>query len=378
MHLRTPILEPPSSQLQLSLSVWCYHLFALDHVKSGFQMLSNGEIDFFLSLCEGLICGIVISESEINMAASNSATPRSNTKPKPLSPFKSKSVIFLHEWWLVKQCKGLTIGGVASMEKDRERVFLSTVIAKRHEANVLETEDGITVIFCGFINASRSCQNGFPSEVCRHFLVGFPHNWKKYSDHSFGVESINQVPEFGDSSACSEKRADVTPKKIFNGLGTSFRNVCQHSKSIASMDCSIVMKTMEYERKDDTDSLESPQLQVGMIYQGENATDVPVRSQDGNPEIGQSLTGIYDLNPCTRVSEKRRVKSPTSINKMKDRLSSDCKKQCIRQKEVEDTSNFCRRVTRSISKKNHKNDGKAGVTSASTPVRRSPRLYSCR
>lgn len=44
-------------------------------------------------------------------------------------------------------------------------MFLSTVIAKRHEANVVESEDGIVIIFRGFINASRTSQNGFSSEV---------------------------------------------------------------------------------------------------------------------------------------------------------------------------------------------------------------------
>lgn len=50
-------------------------------------------------------------------------------------------------------------------------MFLSTVIAKRHEANVVETEDGITIIFRGFINTSRASQNGFPSEVVSPFFL---------------------------------------------------------------------------------------------------------------------------------------------------------------------------------------------------------------
>ena len=50
----------------------------------------------------------------------------------------------------------------------RERVFLSTVIAKRYEANVLETEDGITIQLRGFINNSRTSQNGFASNVTNY------------------------------------------------------------------------------------------------------------------------------------------------------------------------------------------------------------------
>jgi len=44
-------------------------------------------------------------------------------------------------------------------------MFFSTVIVERHEPNVVETQDGITVMFHGLINASRTSQNGFSSEV---------------------------------------------------------------------------------------------------------------------------------------------------------------------------------------------------------------------
>jgi hypothetical protein len=47
----------------------------------------------------------------------------------------------------------------------RERMFFSSVIVKRHEPNVVETEDGVTIIIRGFINSSRTSQNGFPSDV---------------------------------------------------------------------------------------------------------------------------------------------------------------------------------------------------------------------
>lgn len=44
-------------------------------------------------------------------------------------------------------------------------MFFSSVIVERHEPNVVETQDGITVMFHGLINASRTSQNGFSSEV---------------------------------------------------------------------------------------------------------------------------------------------------------------------------------------------------------------------
>ncbi|TKY68078.1 SANT associated [Spatholobus suberectus] len=302
-------------------------------------------------------------------------------------------------------------GGVIAIStqrrRDRERVFLSTVIAEREEANVLRTEDGITILFRGFINTSRSCQNGVPSEVCQHFLVGFPHDWKKYSAHSFGNEDIDGVTAFGDSSACSKKRDDdalpfsihdndctkrqdsilsnncLAPKNICNGLGISFGNDSKQSESTDNMECSIVMKTMECEC-DNTASLNSSQLQVD-IYNGEKGiSDVAVESQAGNPKSGQSLMGMYDSHTCTGASGKNTVKPPISTKKMKkDQFSGDRKeKQRIRQKILLDASNSCSRmVTRSISKRSHtmpKEDDKDTVASVISPVRRSPRLYSCR
>lgn len=50
------------------------------------------------------------------------------------------------------------------------RVFSSAAISKRHNATTLETTDGINITISGFINRSRTRQNGFPSEVCVSFL----------------------------------------------------------------------------------------------------------------------------------------------------------------------------------------------------------------
>ncbi|KAL1299800.1 hypothetical protein AAHE18_18G133800 [Arachis hypogaea] len=108
---------------------------------------------------------------------------------KIITPLFSSAQVFLSDWWLAKPClplQGLAVGGIAYGL--RERMFLSTVIAKRHEANVLETEDGVTLHLNSFINSSRSSQNGFPRKVCKDFLLGFPDDWQKYTAHSFGAK----------------------------------------------------------------------------------------------------------------------------------------------------------------------------------------------
>lgn len=53
------------------------------------------------------------------------------------------------------------------------RVFKSAAISKRHSPTILETEDGTTVAVIGLLNRSRTCQNGFPLQVCDSFLFFF-------------------------------------------------------------------------------------------------------------------------------------------------------------------------------------------------------------
>ncbi|XP_045812970.1 uncharacterized protein LOC123906975 isoform X1 [Trifolium pratense] len=220
---------------------------------------------------------------------------RSNTTPLSNPVFKSKLII-LNEWWLMKpqnQCKGLALAGIASME--RERMFLSSVIVKRHEPNVVETEDGITIIFRGFINSSRTSQNGFSSDVCRRFLVGFPHNWKNYFVHSSGNECqyVDKVTGFDDSNASSHKKtADENSQEVMeaedNGNIVSIRlpqpqvGMVDNGENVVSdvneLHASSHLKTadvasheaMEAEDKDNIASLRLSQPLVNVGYNGEN------------------------------------------------------------------------------------------------------------
>ncbi|CAJ1979229.1 unnamed protein product [Sphenostylis stenocarpa] len=103
-----------------------------------------------------------------------------------------------------------------NLSKNRESLFLSTVVTKREEANVLHTQDGITIVFRGFMNTSRSSQNGVPLEVCQHFLVGFPHDWNKYAPHSYGDSSASSV----DNMECENSN-------------TAGLNMCNSEKGIS-------------------------------------------------------------------------------------------------------------------------------------------------
>ncbi|KAF5452016.1 hypothetical protein F2P56_027057 [Juglans regia] len=105
--------------------------------------------------------------------------------------FKS---VLLHDWWLVRapHGKGLAVGGVASLERVGVRIFCSAAISHRHDATTLDTMDGIKITISGFINRSRTHQNGFPSEVCNRFLLGFPYNWEEYAVGCSGEDSTDR------------------------------------------------------------------------------------------------------------------------------------------------------------------------------------------
>ncbi|KAK4800744.1 hypothetical protein SAY86_021231 [Trapa natans] len=81
------------------------------------------------------------------------------------------------------------------------RVFKSAPIIKVNDFYSLETADNVCVILRGLVNKSLSSENGFPGEVCKHFVFGFPVNWKKF------------VTEQGKSSPCKTPRAQGIPYK---------------------------------------------------------------------------------------------------------------------------------------------------------------------
>lgn len=231
-----------------------------------------------------------------------------------------KSSVFLQQWWLVNQRNGLAVGGVASSERGRERVFLSTVIAEREEANVLHTQDGIVIIFRGFINTSRSSQNGVSLEVCQHFLVGFPHDWKKYSRRSFGDSTASSIDNKKRECNNSEKRIPV-----------------------------------------------------------ENKASVERKASVESQTNGQSLIGMHDRTGPSGKNIIKPPKTPTSAYK---------RKASTQKIGLDANNSLSRRVTRSISKTSHtmpEEDEKDPIAKnifpiadLISPVRRSPRLYSCK
>ncbi|XP_042519047.1 kinetochore-associated protein KNL-2 homolog [Macadamia integrifolia] len=154
-------------------------------------------------------------------AAFPSASDPDISKNTTTSSF-SKTV-YLVDWWLIKTekdlCgKRLAVGGITSKGQQAVRVFSSSPIFKRHDAFTLETADGISVLVKGLINRDRTLQNGFPPEVCSHFLFGFPYDWEAYSGECFHRESsITSV--LLTSPVYGEWKGDVTNNEEISNSG---------------------------------------------------------------------------------------------------------------------------------------------------------------
>lgn len=129
--------------------------------------------------------------------------------------FRAPTDVCLEDWWLSKPDggKGIAVGGrpvemrrcdnarkefhsAPTKKRYASREFHSAQVVKRHSCTTIETSDGLFVYLCGFINRSRTQQNGFSSEVCRDFLYGFPLNWEDHAAKSVGEETSQSNLEY--------------------------------------------------------------------------------------------------------------------------------------------------------------------------------------
>lgn len=114
----------------------------------------------------------------------SSPPTNNNTVSSTVSHFLP--TVFLQEWWLTKPIdevshkKKLGVAGFTSREQQAIRAFSSAAIRKSWDVFTLETVDGITIVLKGLINKSRTEENGFPAEVFKHFVFGFPPFWENY------------------------------------------------------------------------------------------------------------------------------------------------------------------------------------------------------
>ncbi|KAF5198749.1 Embryo defective [Thalictrum thalictroides] len=103
------------------------------------------------------------------------------------TPSTFRKTVTLYDWWLIKSEKDyngriLAVGGSTSEGNSAIRILSSAPIVKRYDMVTLETADRMRIILKGYINRTRTHENGFSSEVYdRLFLIGFPSIWEHFS-----------------------------------------------------------------------------------------------------------------------------------------------------------------------------------------------------
>jgi len=112
--------------------------------------------------------------SRLGAAAGAGAAAPSSSVEKPC--------VSLWEWWLARvegDERKLAVSGYTK----KNDAFTSAPIAKRHEPLTLEDEDGVVVLIDGSMSLPRMRENGFSTQICEKFLIGFPYWWETWDSH---------------------------------------------------------------------------------------------------------------------------------------------------------------------------------------------------
>ncbi|CAI9088124.1 OLC1v1022370C1 [Oldenlandia corymbosa var. corymbosa] len=207
------------------------------------------------------------------MAATQSSTFSSPaSRSSALSGrFPTVKQVCLCDWWLVKADDSssnsirLGVAGINLENSLGRRIFHSAAILKRHSAVTLETLDGIVVNISGSINKYQTLQNGFPPEVCNHFLIGFPYYWEQYANQvlkssdgavSQGLSNLTGVvlPVDG-SNTFSPGSIDDLPGSLLREFSLSLTGDSANFGLSKNIVCDILQKYGNRANDDENDAI---------------------------------------------------------------------------------------------------------------------------
>ncbi|XP_039050727.1 uncharacterized protein LOC120191935 [Hibiscus syriacus] len=250
--------------------------------------------------------------------------------PTALANLSLNSKVLLYDWWLcTAKTGGLAVGGFECRGRQGQRVLHTAAIAKRREATTLETADGITVSISGFINTSRTLENGFSSKVCSHFLFGFPYDWEEYASHLEGCSS-NEESVCRGSSAISSlppslDRLPVPAAKIRDLLmfsaGDSQKLVLDHMlQKLTSHDSQNAIIA-----DDSNTGNKHPEVRPYSAADGENSNcqnKVKVMENDNNMSHSRSKTTVESKKDQSRLGVGVKTRSMTWLKQKRACLRS--------------------------------------------------------
>ncbi|KAJ6707312.1 MIS18-BINDING PROTEIN 1 [Salix viminalis] len=204
-----------------------------------------------------------------------------------------QKTVLLHDWWLIKaeqesQGKKIAVAGITSLEKKPVRVFHSAAITKRYDVFTLQTADGVTVLLQGYINRTITVENGFSSQVFRHFCFGFPPDWEEC-----GTKFLN-------SSCESVAEPPVS------------QNECRHSFLSRPVD-----EGVDNLKNDDSKNL-SPlsSCHVNDVSWVENSMAVPAEPSDHHVDVALSSGRIGSMKSKSGSFGKLMAKRSSSLDRI--------------------------------------------------------------
>ncbi|KAJ6368009.1 hypothetical protein OIU78_000561 [Salix suchowensis] len=204
-----------------------------------------------------------------------------------------QKTVLLHDWWLIKaeqefQGKKIAVAGLTSLEKKPVRVFHSAAITKRYDVFTLQTADGVTVLLQGYINRTITVENGFSSQVFRHFCFGFPPDWEEC-----GTKFLN-------SSCESVAEPPVS------------QNECRHSFLSRPVD-----EGVDNLKNDDSNNL-SPlsSCHVNDVSWVENSLGVPAEPSDHHVDMALSSGRIGSMKSKSGSFGKLMAKRSSSLERI--------------------------------------------------------------
>ncbi|KAL1809838.1 hypothetical protein ACET3Z_026828 [Daucus carota] len=243
--------------------------------------------------------------------ASNNATPLASAPPEqPHFVSTSKNVVLL-DWWLTKlQIEGSTspkafkfgVGGKAFDGRESTH-FFSGEIVKRQDEITLENVEGITIRLDSLLNRFRTLENGFPSQVCDHFFLGFPFDWEEFGAQYFGGQSIHGArsskgtrtsPDDIDDRRCLLSSFDDIPvTRLFDHMMVTSGdyNECSLTRSIFDHILSEYGSSSAELKEEDTDRIPAEDFLVD-----ETKTPLDVSGEINKPLVA----GCSSLDKASR------------------------------------------------------------------------------
>ncbi|XP_071354861.1 mis18-binding protein 1 [Trachinotus anak] len=115
---------------------------------------------------------LVLNSPRISIPKKHQAVFKRNKWPQN-TKFPNESVIYLKNWFLRKNHKGLFVDGI---HREDDIPWNSNIIVDRVSNSVLKTVSGRVYILVGKMNLG--VESGFPNWFLKKFVNGFPPNWK--------------------------------------------------------------------------------------------------------------------------------------------------------------------------------------------------------